>query len=65
MLNLFIARRAKKLTQKELAKKVGTSNIQISRIENGVASPRADLLKRIALELEVSMEFLMQEAGKE
>lgn len=60
MINLMLARRSKKLTQKQLAKRVGISNIQICRFENGTTSPKADLLQKIAEELEVSMDYLMQ-----
>lgn len=60
MINLMIARKKRKLTQKELAEKVGTTNIKISRFENGQDMPKADLLKRLAEELGVSMDYLLE-----
>ena len=60
MINMMLARRRSKLTQKQLAKKVGISNIQISRFETGISSPKADLLQKIAVVLGVSLDYLMQ-----
>ena len=57
---MMLARRRSKLTQKQLAKKVGISNIQISRFETGISSPKADLLQKIAVVLGVSLDYLMQ-----
>jgi len=61
MLNLMIARKTRKITQKELADKVGISNLCISRYENGITVPKADVLQRLADVLGVSMEFLMED----
>jgi len=65
MINMMLARRRSKLTQKQLAKKVGISNIQISRFETGISSPKADLLQKIAVELGVSLDYLMQGRNEE
>ena len=52
-------RELEKLTQGELAKKVGTTVATISRLESGkITNPRADLLFNLSLELHVSMEEL-------
>jgi len=42
------ARINKKMTQEEIAKKVGTGQAVISRLEGANASPSLDLLKRVA-----------------
>jgi transcriptional regulator with XRE-family HTH domain len=65
MINLMLARKNSKLTQKQLAKKVGISNLKISRYERGETVPKADILKRIAMELNVTMEYLLEDVGKE
>lgn len=53
------ARRAAGLTQEELAEKVGVTVSAIANYENGRRRPRADILKRIAQALNVSMENLI------
>ena len=45
---VIAARLACNMTQKELAKKTGIRQSNISRIENGSASPTIDTLARIA-----------------
>lgn len=45
---LIDARINKKMTQEEIAKKVGTGQAVISRLERANASPSLDLLKRVA-----------------
>ena len=45
---VIAARRACNMTQKELAEKTGIRQSNISRIENGSASPTIDTLARIA-----------------
>jgi DNA-binding XRE family transcriptional regulator len=56
---IIMARKEKKLTQKDLAKLIGTKQSNISRLESGNYNPSLDLLNRIALavgkELEVRM----------
>lgn len=42
------ARIKKKMTQKEIAKRAGTGQAVISRMEGANASPSLDLLKRLA-----------------
>jgi transcriptional regulator with XRE-family HTH domain len=61
--NLWIARKRAKLTQKQLGKRVGASNIMISRFETGVTIPKADVLKRIATELGVTTDYLMEQSS--
>lgn len=60
MLNLMLMRKKRKLTQKQLAEKIGISNQHISRYENGTLVPKADVLQKIADEFGVSMEYLME-----
>jgi len=56
---IIMARKEKKLTQKDLAELIGTKQSNISRLESGNYNPSLDLLNRIALavgkELEVRM----------
>lgn len=49
--NLIEARINKNISQRELAKKVGTSQAAISRIESMSANPSLNLLKRISAAL--------------
>ena len=46
------------LTQDELANRLGISKQQVYRLEAGKHSPTADVLSRLAKELEVSMDYL-------
>ena len=41
------ARKSEKVTQEELAKKIGTNKSYISKIENGLVEPSASLFLRI------------------
>jgi DNA-binding XRE family transcriptional regulator len=56
---IIMARKEKKLTQRDLAELIGTKQSNISRLESGNYNPSLDLLNRIALavgkELEVRM----------
>ena len=54
---LIEARLKRKLSQRELAKKVGTSQAAISRIEGMDANPSLSLLKRIATALETKLQI--------
>ena len=54
---LIEARIEKKLSQRALAKKVGTSQAAISNIEGMDANPSLSLLKRIATSLNSSLEI--------
>lgn len=60
-------RRAKDITQRELAKAVGVTETVISRYENGVITPSPKRLKKIAEYLEVPVFELQdkQETGSE
>jgi len=53
------------LSQIELAERAGTTNVQISRIENGNVMPKSDLLKKLSEILNVSMDYLMDESDDE
>ncbi len=52
------ARKAHKLKQKDLAKKVNVKPNYISMIENGHKEPSLDVLKLIALELDLSLDAI-------
>lgn len=49
------------LTTRELAQALQTSHTQISRIENGLRQPSADLVVRIADFFDVSLDKLMRD----
>lgn len=51
------ARIKKSLTQKELAKKIGTKQSVISRLESGHANPSLAFLKKIAQALHMHLEI--------
>jgi len=48
----------KRLTQKQLAERVGTSEVYISMLENGRHTPPFLIADRIAKELEIPVEIL-------
>lgn len=52
-------RKGKKLSQGILAEKVGISANHLSRLERGVFQPSVDVVKRLAHELEVSVDSLL------
>lgn len=60
---LETARRAKGLTQKELAEAAGVTQAALSRYENDLRHPDDEALARLANALGVTVEFL-QEAGR-
>ncbi len=49
------------LTTRQLAKQLGTTNSQISRIENGLRQPSGDLIVRIADFFDISLDKLMRD----
>lgn len=51
------ARAKKKLTQKDLARKMGTKQSVISRLESGSANPSFGFLKRLAKALNSDLEI--------
>lgn len=53
------ARKAMKMTQEDLAKKIGVKRAVISKYETGLISPSADTLQKIANVLNVSMADLL------
>lgn len=59
----FIAkvRKEKRLTQEELAEKLGVSNRSISRWENGICMPDILLIKLLCIELGISINDLISE----
>jgi transcriptional regulator with XRE-family HTH domain len=56
-------RRKKKLSQGDLAERIGTSGHQLSKYERGIHEPSLELLSRIARTLDTSTDFLI--TGKE
>ncbi len=53
------ARTTKKLTQKELAERIGTTESNINNYEKGRNKPTTDMLVKICLELDVSADWLL------
>ena len=45
---LLIARKAAKLTQNDLARRIASTKQYISKVERGIVSPQTDTLQRIA-----------------
>lgn len=58
-------RRLKRITQQELAAKLGLSPTLLSNIERGLKKPSPQLLERIALALDVEKEelFIIRESA--
>ena len=54
---LIEARIARKMSQRDLAKKVGTSQAAISRIEGMNGNPSLSLLKRVATALDSKLQI--------
>lgn len=54
---LIEARLKNKMSQRDLAKKIGTSQAAISRIESMSGNPSLNLLKRIASALNVKLQI--------
>lgn len=52
------ARKAKKLTQKQLAKLTGLSQGKISKIESGEANPTLKVMAKIATALDMTIGFI-------
>ena len=57
---LYELRSNANLTQEELANKLGVTNKAISKWENGKAKPTTDMLKKIAILFNISLEKLLQ-----
>lgn len=57
---LVDARIKKDLTQKELAKRTGINQADISKLENGTKNPSLKLLKKLArgLDMQLKIEFI-------
>jgi len=59
--NLLCKLRTKaKLTQNELATKLGVTNKAVSKWENGKAKPTTDMLKKLSILFNVPIEKLLQ-----
>ena len=57
--NVAVARKKKKLSQNELAKKVGTISVTIGRYERNEIKPSIDIATKIADALDVSLDYLV------
>jgi len=54
----------KNFSQRELARRIGLSNTSLNDLENGkVKKPDIEILRKIAEELDLSLELLMKAAG--
>jgi len=53
---IIMARREKKLTQKDLAELIGTRQSNISRLESGNYNPTLDFLQKIASAMDKKLE---------
>ena len=56
---LLEARKSKKMSQDELAKKVGTKGPAIGRYERDVAQPALDTIVKLSNALDVSLDYLI------
>ncbi|MFR1137431.1 MAG: helix-turn-helix domain-containing protein [Anaerococcus vaginalis] len=54
---IITARNEQKLTQKDLSKKIGMDQAEISKLENGNANPTLKVLQRIANGLNKKLEI--------
>lgn len=57
------ARKAKGLTQEQLAKLVGVTQGAVAQWEKGIAHPSFDKLKSVADALEITADELLKKAG--
>ena len=57
--NVALARKRKKLSQEELAKKVGTISVTIGRYERNEIKPSIEVASKIADTLEISLDYLV------
>lgn len=58
LLSMIQARKAKKLTQSQLAKLTGISQGKISKIESGEANPTLKVMTKIATALDMTLGFI-------
>jgi transcriptional regulator with XRE-family HTH domain len=61
---LGATRKARGFSQKSLAEKVGVHLTQVQRYESGAGQPTLDVIRRIALALSVSSDFLIFDEGE-
>ena len=63
---LVDARNSQKLTQKELSKRTGINQSDISKIENGTRNPTIRLLQRLAagMDMTLRIEFVPKKTAK-
>lgn len=59
--NLKLFRKKKNWSQTELAKNAGTTLTHINRLETGKSNPSIEIVQKIALALEVSIDNLVSE----
>lgn len=58
------ARKAKKLTQKELAERLGITENNIGHYENGRNKPPFEIILKLCMELDVSADWLLDIQNK-
>ncbi len=61
--NIKTIRTKKKLSQKELAFKLGVTPVYLSMIENNAKTPSLNLLERLGKILEIPLALLLSEAA--
>lgn len=58
IINAFVeARKAQNITQKELAERIGVNQADISKIENGLRNPSLNMLKKLAIGIDATLEI--------
>ncbi len=60
---LCALRQEKSLTQKEVSERIGITKAMLSKYENGINIPRADVLADLADVLETSTDYLLCRTG--
>lgn len=57
---ILALRNSKNLSQEQLADRLGTGHTQISRVERGEVNSTINMLRKIAAELDISIEGLVK-----
>lgn len=62
--NIAFRRRTLKLTQEQLAERVGTSTEWISQVERGIGRPSVEMLVQVAATLDASVQEIIGQADE-